>query len=150
MELGELDCASALRGSGIVSERVAGHAGAGAEEGTVDGETEIGEWIGEVAGETESLGCWYADWAEGYGETGDTDAGAEGSGGTGGSGGGSCGAADVLADLGGLGEDVELGELPIRRLSVSQGLCDSSTPRWGTAVDVPTEIVGEEGSARWR
>jgi hypothetical protein len=41
-------------------------------------------------------------------------------------------------------------ELPIRGLSVSQGLCDSSTPRWGTAVDVPTEIVGEGGSARWR
>ena len=86
--------------------------------------------------------------------TGDVDAGVEGSGGTGDVGAGAewCGGAggSVLADLGGLGEDVELGELPIRRLSVSQGLCDSSTPRWGTAVDVPTEIVGEGGSARWR
>ena len=63
MELGELDCAIALRGIGIVSERVAGHVGAGAEEGTVDGETDTGEWIGEVAGELEGLDCWYADWA---------------------------------------------------------------------------------------
>jgi hypothetical protein len=37
-----------------------------------------------------------------------------------------------------------------RKRSVSQGPCDSSTPRWGTAVDVPTVIVGEASSTpRW-